>query len=288
MASQHTIETAIQQRYSCRTYRETPLTMDEYHALEQMLSRPPTCPRGSKVRFDIIAATPENTAALKGLLTYGIIKHPAGFILGAVESSDFDLEDYGYVMESIILDLVRMGMGTCWLGGTFNKSVFAQKIGVGANEAIPAVVAVGHLAPKRMMEKLIRMGSRAHQRKPWPDLFFNQTFNTPLSPEDAGSYRDPLEMIRIAPSASNKQPWRIVKENGCLHFYLQRTKNYYKRYNRLIGMADLQRIDMGIAMCHFELSAKARGLKGEWVSEDPNQSTLPPLTSYVRSWRMAD
>ena len=138
------------------------------------------------------------------------------------------------------------------------------------------------------MEQLIRLGSRANQRKPWPELFFNQNFHTPLTPADAGPYREPLEMIRIAPSASNKQPWRIVKENGHLHLYLQRTKNYYKRYNRLIGMADLQRVDMGIAMCHFELSAKARQLKGEWIYEDPNLRNLPPLTSYVRSWRMAD
>lgn len=34
----------------------------------------------------------------------------------------------------------------------------------------------------------------------------------PLEKEEAGNYEAALEMVRIAPSASNKQPWRILKK----------------------------------------------------------------------------
>ena len=33
--------------------------------------------------------------------------------------------------------------------------------------------------------------------------------------------------------------------------------------------ADLQRVDMGIAMCHFELSANEAGHNGQWTIADP-------------------
>ena len=44
-------------------------------------------------------------------------------------------------------------------------------------------------------------------------------------------------------------------------------------------MADLQRVDMGIAMCHFELAARERGLAGRWVVEQPRsrRAYRPPL-----------
>jgi len=60
-------------------------------------------------------------------------------------------------------------------------------------------------------------------------------------------------MVRIAPSASNKQPWRIVKIEGAWHFFLERTKGYGDGIIfKLLKLADIQRLDMGIAMCHFE------------------------------------
>jgi hypothetical protein len=49
-------------------------------------------------------------------------------------------------------------------------------------------------------------------------------------------------------------------------------------------MADLQRIDIGIAMCHFELSAMELGLQGQWVLADPGLQALPELTEYIVSW----
>ena len=66
-------------------------------------------------------------------------------------------------------------------------------------------------------------------------------------------------MVRLAPSAGNKQPWRILKEkdNNIFHFYWVIGKNI--NYNKL------HKIDMGIAVCHFDLMVKELGLKGNWI-----------------------
>jgi hypothetical protein len=47
---------------------------------------------------------------------------------------------------------------------------------------------------------------------------------------------------------------------------------------------DLQRVDMGIAMCHFELTAKELGIVGKWKISDPGSISVPQDTEYVVSW----
>lgn len=276
----------IRLRRSCRTYRPEPLAGRELEDLRAYISRVERVPFGSAVRFALVNAGCDDNAALKEVGSYGIIRNAPAYIAGAVKEGDKCLEDYGYAMESIILHATSLGLGTCWLGGTFTKSSFSARISVLEGEILPAVTAVGYPADKRrVMESLIRMGSGADHRKPRELLFFSGDFSTPLSGEDAGAFGEALELVRLGPSASNRQPWRVVVRDGAFHFYLQRTKGYYERYKSLIGMADLQRVDMGIAMCHFERAARDARLAGEWVIADPGLQRLPELTEYVVSWK---
>lgn len=276
----------IKQRSSRRSYRDQPLDTAIKQQLMEFLAGNHAGPFASPARFLLVAAQPGDSDTLKGLGTYGFIKGARAFIVGAVKHSEKNLEDYGYLMERIILFATDLGLGTCWLGGTFNKSNFSKKIEAAEDELVPAVSPVGYIAEKRSLtEHLVRWGANSKMRHPWETLFFHETFDTPLSGQIAGAYAAPLEMVRIAPSASNKQPWRIVKEPGkpIFHFYLQRSKGYEKSGERF-NMADLQRLDMGIAMCHFELSAKEINLHGTWEIKPPVALSLPERTEYIASW----
>ncbi|MDQ1350835.1 MAG: hypothetical protein QG657_1137 [Acidobacteriota bacterium] len=277
----------IKQRSSRRSYRDQPLDADIQKQLMEFLVKNNVGPFTSSVRFSLVAAQPGDSDTLKGLGTYGFIKGARAFIVGAVKPSEKNLEDYGYLMERIVLFATDLGLGTCWLGGTFNKSNFSKKIEAAEDELVPAVSPVGYTADKRSVtERLVRWGAGSKMRLPWENLFFQENFNTPLPTEAAGAYAVPLEMVRIGPSASNKQPWRIVKEPGkpVFHFYLQRSKGY-EQSGEKFHMADLQRLDMGIAMCHFELSAKEMGLHGTWELNPPVALSLPERTKYIASWQ---
>lgn len=157
-----------------------------------------------------------------------------------------------------------MGLQSCWLGGTFKRDMFSEAMQVTADEVIPAVSPIGYAARSRsVIDGTLRLLASSKQRKPWSQLFYADNVDTPLLESDAGSYATVLEMVRLAPSASNKQPWRILREKSAFHIFLQRSKGGHD-----FGV-DFQRIDMGIALCHFELAARELSLAGSWNEVKP-------------------
>jgi len=292
MLNGQSIIEVIQARSSCRTYQEMPIELSVQQQLTEFMDAHAVGPMGTRARLQLVAATEEDWHVLRGLSTYGFIKGATGYILGAIPRGDFNQEDFGYVMEHVILYATSLDLGTCWLGGTFAKSRFAAKLGLREDELLPAVIATGYCAAKRrILESLIRQQANAEQRFPWERLFFDGTFGVPLTRDAAGPFATVLEMVQIGPSASNKQPWRIVRDSaspdGALwHLFMQRTPGYAKRNQALFDIADMQRLDMGIAMCHFALTAEELGLHGAWTVREPAIEKPDALTEYIASWAM--
>ncbi len=275
---------AMQRRYSCRTYANTALAETTRQELADFCAAQRIGPLGSTARFTLIAAEEDDRAALKGLGTYGFIKHPTGFIIGAVSAGRYNLEDYGYLLEHIILQATALELGTCWLGGSFTKSSFGRKIGLRAEELLPAVASVGYPADRRtLIDRVIRRSASGDQRLPWEMLFFANSFDAPLKQADAGPYADALAAVRQGPSASNKQPWRVVRAGAAWHFYLAHTPGYGRPVRAATGI-ELQRVDIGIALCHFALAARELGLSGAWAVQEPGLAKPNPDTEYVVSW----
>ena len=118
----------ITKRFSCRTYRPEPIQEENRENLQIFINSLPPGPFGSRPRFELLTAKETDTKSFHGLGTYGFIKNPPAFMVGAMPRSQYDLEDFGYLMETIILYATSLDLGTCWLGGTFTKSRFAKAI----------------------------------------------------------------------------------------------------------------------------------------------------------------
>jgi Putative TM nitroreductase len=280
----NSVRELIKHRYSCRDYIERPIGDAERAALAAVLASLDIGPFGNRCRPTLLASTPDDRAALKGLGTYGFIKGATGFLLGAVKPGPLDMEDYGYLLERAVLEATDLGLGTCWLGGTFTKSSFARKIDARPDEVVPAVIAAGY--PTETSRKhWLRRGAGSERRLPSDKLFFDEEPQTPLDPGTDGDLAAIIEAVRWAPSASNKQPWRLIRKDGAWHFYLARTKGYGKGpLSSLVKMADLQRVDLGIAMCHFELAAREAGMDGRWVADQPLPENAAAGWEYTASW----
>ena len=269
----------IKNRISVRTYLEHSLTSEIKDKLSIFFSSL-SGPFGVPIRFELI----ESDWALKGssakLGTYGVIKGASTYVVAVIEKADNDLEEFGYIFEKMITYATSLGLGTCWLGGTFKKSEFSKAIKQKSNEILPCITPIGYPSSRKsIIESAMRFAVGSKRRKGWEEIFFNRDFSKPLSEAEAGNYVESLEMLRLAPSASNKQPWRIVKDNAEFHFYLQHTKGYAKLQSH-----DLQRVDIGIAMCHFDLTAKEIGIAGKWHISDPGIINTPQNTEYIVSW----
>ena len=154
-----------------------------------------------------------------------------------------------------------MGLGTCWLGGTFDRSEFARAMGLKEGNVIPAITPVGYATSTRGLgERLIRLGAGSKNRLAPEQLFFDEEPSKPLILPVGHPWQMLLDAVRIGPSASNNQPWRIVADHDQFRFYISRKPGYQKAFRQV----DIQMIDMGIAMAHFDLVAKEKGVIPKW------------------------
>jgi len=272
---------SIRKRVSCRTYKGLPIKETDRQALRDFILTNVQGPFGNKVRFDLIDLEEEEQDEIRTLATYGIIQRATQFIVGAVTKGRLAMEDYGYCMEKNILVATHLGLGTCWLGGTFNRSASASRINKRDDEVVPAITPVGYPNDHRSIrDSAMRFFARSSSRKAWEDLFFCGDINGPLTRSLGAAYLLALDCVRIGPSASNRQPWRIVKEKdlNVYHFYIRRTPGYAKIYPDV----SLQDVDMGIAMCHFEVALREMSEKGNWENVKLPQSQKG--LEYIVTW----
>lgn len=271
------VEEAVVKRYSVRNYKEEDIKDETQSRIESFINSLDN-PFGKKINFHYLGN--EGMADKKVLGTYGVIKGAKQYIGTTIKLEPMALEALGYELETVMLYLASIDIGTCWLGGTFNREGFAQAMNVGEDELFPIITPYGYPAPKKhVKEIMMRKTIKADHRKEWNELFYKDDFESPLTKGEAGNLAFPLEMVRLGPSASNKQPWRIVLQDGSCHFYEYKEPGYSDRFPY-----DIQRIDMGIAAAHFDHAAKEKGLKGTFnIKSEPN-ITLPEHIEYVFSW----
>lgn len=276
------ISETIQKRYSCRSFSGEPVDESVLNTFREELAVPQKGPFGNTPRFVLISMGSLPDEEWKKLGTYGVIKRAHLFLAGMIIPAPMANQDYGYCKEKLILQATDLGLNTCWLGGTFAISAFGRAAGMNRNELMPTVAPVGYAARhKSLRERVMRGIAGSDHRLPWKELFFSGDDETPMAPEAAGLYREALENIRLAPSASNKQPWRIVYDphRDAFLFYLLRATGY--KYLRNVS---LQEIDMGIAMCHFDLTVGELGLSGSWRIDEsaPQRKSWEYTASWVR------
>ena len=202
------------------------------------------------------------------------------YIAGKMPKVLYAEEAFGYTFEQVVLYAETLGIGTTWIAGTMNRDAFEKAMELGKDEVMPCVSPLGYPAKKMALrEILMRKGVKADTRLSFQELFFDNSFDTPLTKEKAGRLFTALEMVRIAPSAVNKQPWRAVVSGDKVHFYEKRNKGFIGD-NGL----DLQKIDLGIALAHFALAAKECGIGTSFEIKNPNLSNkedLPYIASFA-------
>ena len=256
----HEMIQTIEARFSVRSYAKRPLP----RVLVRELERYVETLNKSKGPFGTQPKISFATAHLKGkpVASYGVIKNAVEYFVGVCRKKRENIIDFGYNFEKLILFATSKGLGTCWMAGTFKRKDFEENIDLLEGEYIPAISPVGYSHEKTsLIDQSFRYFARSDKRKSWETMFFDRNLN-PLS---FNTYHNemklPLEMVRLAPSGKNSQPWVIVicEKEKCAHFYSRGSFTHL--------------LDMGIAMCHFELALREKGYSGVWDEDDNHVET---------------
>ncbi len=188
---------ALETRRSIRSFSGNPLTDGDRSLIEAAIDDTRTVPFGTHPRFVLVESKQPGDQKSGRIGTYGIIKNAPAYIVGALRPGQFTFADFGYAFEGIMLSAVSGGMGTCWLGGTFDRAGVAKALQLAGDEIVPAITPVGEPSERRTFtDSAIRALAGSRNRKPWDKLFFNSAFGHPLVASEAG-----LKKYRFLPEA---------------------------------------------------------------------------------------
>ncbi len=249
------MEKTMRERHSVRTFEKAFLSTKDKELIESILAEHKDMQGPFKHTIKTVLIENKQPSKKEGIIgTYGFVKNAPAFIVG-IGSREFEhLVDFGYIFEHIILNTVKHHFGTVWLGGTFKRKQF--DIIEDDQSFIPAITPVGYPAEKpSIREQAIRKFAGSDGRKPFEDLFFNQNFSAPLKRSKIPTLSKILDFVRYAPSASNKQPWRVLLEGKNIHLYLKESPKYIGNYKY-----NIQAIDAGIAIAHLELGLNDKNI----------------------------
>ena len=229
------LEEAIEVRHSRRTYLPTPLDSETVDRLRQLVAFYAE-KAGSRIELVL-----DNGSAFEGLRrNYGLfsgVRHYMGLIDSRTDSTS--VERLGYYGELIVLNATALGLGSCWVGGTFDRSICP--FSVAKDETLVCTIVVGNVEQRySMKEKLIH--SVIHRKTKSAEEMYASDSDVP------DWFLSGMYAVQKAPSSANRQPVKFSFEKGEVRAWVE-------------NIADPAfALDFGIAKCHFELGAK----NGSW------------------------
>ncbi len=212
---------AIFMRKSVRKYDPNPLPSMILDRIKEHIEQ--VEPLDENIRYKIVI---KNADEIKTSLK------AAHYLCFYSEETDRCLMNAGYIMQQIDLHLSLMGIGACWLGMAKPK----------INESVDGLPFVILIAFGSADETVHRRSVEEFKRKSIAE------FST--IPDHA----ELLGPVRLAPSAVNSQSWVFSCHDD--KFVIARKK---PSLISSLFMHRFNQIDIGIAMCYFQISALQQG-----------------------------
>lgn len=151
----------------------------------------------------------------------------------------------GYYGETIVLQCVYHGLGTCWVTGTYDENKILERLNLPKSIRLYGLIVVGNVKDSLSTKEKIMYNVTHKKNKPYQQMF--EVCDEKLPPY----YEFAMKMVEKGPSSTNSRPVHFRYENGVISGYVD------EPYSD-------KSIDFGIAQLHFCLGAASKGVKGEW------------------------
>jgi nitroreductase len=243
----------MRRRVSTRSYTGRPVDLS---LIEQLLQSIAMADHLTAVppRVELISGVERTHRVLSFVVgSYGLVLNVPHLLAGVLPGeSDAARVDLGYVLEQAVLEATRLDLGTCWVTGSYHPQSAGDAVDLAPGEVAAAVCALGRPSETRLgrfHSRTVRRLAGSRRRKPLTEIVFSERWGDAWAPERADTALvSVLDHARIAPSATNRQPWRfIVRPDGVA-----------------LALIRPSPIDAGIVMAHFALASAALGRPGRW------------------------
>jgi hypothetical protein len=132
---------AISIRTSRRKYESKALGVKEVDKLTSLIE---TINKESGLKIKFVESASEILSGFKA--SYGMISGARSLIALVGDATMGDLKkNIGYYGELLVLECTNLGLGTCWVGGTYNKDACKKSINLLDNEELVCIIAVGYV-----------------------------------------------------------------------------------------------------------------------------------------------
>lgn len=202
----------LSRRHSVRSYSPEPLSDAETAAVKAAVTAVNSHEAG--LHFTLVTNSPD---AFKGFgRSYGMFRGVRNYIALAVDSAAYDFMDEkaGYYAQMLVMRLVSMGLGTCFVGGTFSRRHLGVRLRAGWS--VPAVISLGHPLENgdSPIAKITRKIAKRHSKSP-EEFYSGKDPDVTAACGIFPNLMQGLEAASYAPSALNRQPVTFtVKRNS--------------------------------------------------------------------------
>lgn len=210
----------IYKRKSVRNYKKEKLSATELNKIKEFLNKAKVLDEDINFEAKIV-----NSDDVKSLIS---IKSPHYLQFFSEEKGDY-LLNAGFILQQLDLFLSANELGACWFGlAKPKKEIIAE-----SNYEYVITLVFGKSAEENKRDSI-----EDFDRKDLEEI------------KEGDNYHNLLEAARLAPSATNGQPWYFKTESDKIHVF-QNKLNFLKK----VFYKKMNRIDMGISLCHLWLAA---------------------------------
>lgn len=207
-------------------------------------------PMYENIKIEMKIITKESA---KGLFP---IKAPY-YILISSEKKEGYLTNAGFMIQQVDLFLSANGLGSCWVGMAQPKKEIVNQ------SKLEYVIA---LAFGKSAETLYRENVSEFKRKSIEEI------------RDNNQKDELIESARLAPSATNSQPWFFKIDNNKIDVYCVKS-NFIKA----LIYKKMNQIDIGIAICHLWTAEKHFGKDLSYTFDKEAEENSPEGYYYITS-----
>ena len=196
----------LRSRHSVRRFSSRPIEPATANAVKAAITMVNTHEAG--MHFELI--TDDSTPFEGFKASYGMFHGVRNYICAVADISFPDAQERaGYFAEQIVMKCVELGLGTCFVGGTYDQSRVKTVLRV--DRRILFIIALGYAEEKQQtfLSGLAMKMTHRHDRQPEDFFVATEAMDFAEACRRLPWLEDGLKGLASAPSALNKQPVRI-------------------------------------------------------------------------------